>query len=269
MSISISKLFDLKGRNIIITGSAGRLGSQFANILSSAGANTILVDINEKKNHQLETKLRKTYKTNAKSYIVDLTQPTEITRFKNEFFKKFTDVYGLINNVHVSLPPKTKNFVLENYPVEYWQKYIDIHLTATFLTCKEFGSIMAKKRNGVIVNISSIYGIVAPDQRIYGNSKLNSPVSYSAVKAGVINLTRYFASYWMGKNVRVNTLTPGGVEDSTYQSSQFIKNYSSRTMLGRMAKNDDYNGPILFLMSDASSYMTGANLIVDGGWTAW
>lgn len=269
MNTSISKLFNLKGRNIIITGSAGRLGSQFAKILSEAGANTILVDINERKNSLLEKKLRDTYKTNAKSYTLDLTQPSEITKFKKDFFKKFSTVYGLINNAHVNFPPKTTNFDLENYPIEYWQKYLDIHLTATFLMCKEFGSIMAKKQNGVIVNISSIYGLVGPDQRIYGDSKLNSPAPYSAVKAGVASLTRYFASYWTGKNVRVNTLTPGGVEDSTYQSSQFIKNYSSKTMLGRMAKNEDYNGAMLFLMSDASSYMTGANLIVDGGWTAW
>jgi NAD(P)-dependent dehydrogenase (short-subunit alcohol dehydrogenase family) len=266
---SILKLFDLKNQNIIITGSAGRLGSQFATTLSENGANVILVDINEKKNLILEKKLKKKYNTKAKSYIVDITQPTEITKFKKEFFKKFNDVYGLINNAHVNFPPKTVNFDLENYPIESWQKYVEIHLTATFLMCREFGTIMAKKQNGTIVNISSIYGLVGPDQRIYGTSKLNTPPSYSAVKAGVVNLTRYFASYWAGKNIRVNTLTPGGIKDSTYQSQQFIKNYSSKTMLNRMAKNNDFNGAILFLMSNASSYMTGANLIVDGGWTAW
>ncbi len=269
MNNYIFKLFNLKNKNIIITGSAGRLGSQFATTLSEAGANVILVDIDEKKNYQLEQKLKKKYKTRAKSYALDITQPTEIIKFKKEFFKEFSNVYGLINNAHVNFPPKTADFNLENYPVEIWQKYLDVHLTATFLMCREFGSIMAKKQNGSIVNISSIYGLVGPDQRIYGTSKLNSPPSYSAVKAGVVNLTRYFASYWVGKNVRVNTLTPGGVGDDTYQSSQFIKNYSSRTMLGRMAKNNDFNGAMLFLMSDASSYMTGANLIVDGGWTAW
>ena len=269
MNNSILKLFDLKNQNIIITGSAGRLGSQFATILSEVGANVILVDIDKKKNIQLEKKLQRKYKTKAKSYTVDLSQPVEIIKFKEEFLKKFGNIYGLINNVHVNFPPKTANFDLENYPIELWQKYLDIHLTATFLMCREFGSIMAKKQNGSIVNISSIYGLVGPDQRIYGSSKLNSPPSYSAVKAGVANLTRYFASYWAGKNVRVNTLTPGGVEDSKYQSSQFIKNYSSRTMLGRMAKNNDFNGAMLFLMSNASSYVTGANLIVDGGWTAW
>ena len=269
MKKSISKLFDLTGKNIIITGSAGRLGSQFAHILSASGANTILVDIDEKKNLRLEKKLRSIYKTKPKSYSVDLSKPSEILKFKSEFFKNYSSVYGLINNVHVNFPPTSKNYTLENYPVEIWQKYLDLHLTATFLMCREFGPFMAKKRNGSIVNISSIYGIVGPDQRIYGKSKLNSPPSYSAVKSGIVNLTKYFASYWAGKNVRVNTLTPGGVQDASYQSSQFIKKYSEKTILGRMAKNDDYDGAILFLISDASSYMTGSNLIVDGGWTAW
>ena len=269
MTLNISKLFNLKGKNIIITGSAGRLGSQFSKILSSAGANAILVDINKSKNLQLEKNLRNTYQTNAKSYSIDLSQPSEIIKFKKEFFKDFTNIHGLINNVHVNFPPKTGDFDLEHYPIENWQKYVDMHLTATFLMCREFGSVMAKKQNGSIVNISSIYGLVGPDQRIYGDSKLNSPAPYSAVKAGVVNLTRYLASYWAGKNVRVNTLTPGGVLDSSYQSSKFIKNYSSKTMLGRMANPNDFNGAMLFLMSNASSYMTGSNLVIDGGWTAW
>jgi len=269
LSKSVSKLFNLKNRNVIITGSAGRLGSQFANILSEAGANTILVDIDKQKNHSLEKKLKKIYKTKPKSFTIDLKKPNDIANLKKIIQEEYENIHGLINNAHVKTLPQTKNFDLEHYPVKLWNEFIDIHLTATFLMCKEFGSIMAKKQNGSIVNVSSIYGLVAPDQRIYGKSKLNSPAPYSAAKAGIINLTRYFASYWANKNVRVNTLTPGGVEDKNYQSSQFIKNYSSKTMLGRMAKNDDFNGAILFFMSDASTYMTGANLVIDGGWTAW
>ena len=128
---------------------------------------------------------------------------------------------------------------------------------------------MAKQKNGVIINISSIYGMSGADQRIYGKSNLNSPVSYAASKGGIVNLTRYLAAYWNKKNVRVNTLTLGGVQDNSYQSKEFIKKYSEKTILGRMAKKEDYEGAILFLISDASSYMTGSNLIIDGGWTSW
>ena len=128
---------------------------------------------------------------------------------------------------------------------------------------------MSKQKKGVIVNIASTYGLVGADQRIYGNSGLNLPVSYAASKGAIVNLTRYLAAYWHGKNIRVNTLSPGGVLDKTYQNKKFIENYSKKTILGRMAKKDEYDGAILFLMSDASSYMTGSNLVVDGGWTAW
>ncbi|MFZ0184310.1 MAG: SDR family oxidoreductase, partial [Nitrosotalea sp.] len=119
------------------------------------------------------------------------------------------------------------------------------------------------------VNISSIYGINGADQRIYGTSKLNSPISYAATKGALVNLTRYLAAYWNRKNIRVNTLTLGGVLDKSYMNKNFIKNYSYKTMLGRMALPTEYNGALVFLLSDASSYMTGANLIVDGGWTSW
>ena len=128
---------------------------------------------------------------------------------------------------------------------------------------------MVKQRKGVMVNISSVYGMVGADQRIYGNSNLNSPISYAATKGGIINLTKYLAAYWHRKNIRVNTLSLGGVKDELYMSKQFIKNYSEKTMLGRMANKTEYDGALLFLCSEASSYMTGGNLVVDGGWTAW
>ena len=157
----------------------------------------------------------------------------------------------------------------EEFPSDVWASSIAVNLTGAFYCCREFGRQMVKQNKGVIVNIASTYGIVGADQRIYGKNKINSPISYAAAKAAIINMTRYLASYWHGKNIRVNTLSPGGVLDKKYQDKDFIKRYSEKTILGRMANKEEYNGAILFLLSDASSYMTGANLVVDGGWTAW
>ena len=210
----ISKLFDIKNRNIVITGSSGLLGSQYANTLSAAGANVILVDLDSTKNKNLERSLRKKYRTRARSYTTDISNLQEVKKLAKNVLRDFKKIDGLINNAaYTSKGAKEKSDnafgSFENFPMKIWQKSIDI------------------------------------------------------------NLTKYLAAYWSGKSIRVNTLSPGGVLDTTYQDKKFVKKYSERTILGRMARKDEYNGAILFLISDASSYMTGANLIVDGGWTAW
>jgi NAD(P)-dependent dehydrogenase (short-subunit alcohol dehydrogenase family) len=270
----ISKLFDLENRNIVITGSSGLLGSQYANTLSAAGANIILLDIDIIKNKKLESDLIKKYGNKVHAYAVDISNKKEVNKLSKQILKDFKKIDGLINNAaYTSKGAKEKSDnafgSFENFPIDIWQKSLDINLSGVFFCSQAFGSIMAKQGNGVIVNIASTYGLVGADQRIYGKSGLNLPISYAATKGAIINFTRYLAAYWHGKNIRVNTLSPGGVLDTTYQEKNFIKKYSERTILGRMAKKDEYNGAILFLISDASSYMTGANLIVDGGWTAW
>ncbi len=266
------KIFNLKNKVIILTGSAGLLGSQYAQILSDAGAKLILVDVDIKKNQKLADNINRKYKTHPICENVDITSKEEVKELALKIKKRFGKIDGLINNAflnHAKSQSKHGKNSFEAFPIDIWKKSLELNLTGVFLCCQEIGNIMAKQKNGVIVNISSIYGMTGADQRIYDKSNLNSPVSYAASKGGILNLTRYLAAYWHKKNVRVNTLTLGGVKDESYQNKKFIKKYSEKTILGRMANKDDYQGAILFLMSDASSYMTGSNLIIDGGWTAW
>jgi len=272
MKNSILKLFDLTGRTIILTGSAGLLGNEYSHILSEAGADLVLVDTNREKNKKLAKVIEKKYSTKPMISFADITNQDDLKKLKKEILKKYGKIDGLVNNAffnHAKRQAKSGSFSFEKFPLEIWNKALKLNLTGVLFCCQEFGSVMAKKRRGVIVNVSSIYGIIGPDQRIYGNSNLNSPVSYAASKGAIVNLTKYLAAYWHRKNVRVNTLTLGGVQDDTYMSKKFIRDYSQKTILGRMAKKEDYKGVMLFLLSDASSYMTGANLVADGGWTAW
>jgi len=268
---SIQKIFDLTNKTAILTGSAGRLGTQFANILCEAGANLVLIDINEKQNKTLEKSLKQKFNTKIITLNIDISNKQSLESGKKQILKKFGKVDILINNAffNPSINQTSKTINFETFPLDLWNKVIGINLTGVFLCCQEFGKIMAKQKKGSIVNISSIYGLVGADQRIYGNSKLNSQISYAATKGSIVNMTRYLAAYWHRKNVRVNTLTLGGVEDKSYMKKSFIQKYSEKTILGRMAEKGDYNGALLFLASDASSYMTGSNLVIDGGWTAW
>ena len=266
------KLFDLTEKVIVLTGSAGLLGTNFAHVLSDAGANVILVDIDEKKNQILENTISKKYQTNPLACNINISKKDELSQLRKQIVKKYRKIDGLVNNAFYSprLDVKRSAMKFEEYPLDLWNKVISVNLTGIFLCCQEFGKVMIKqKTGGSVVNISSIYGINGADQRIYGKSELNSPPSYAATKGAIVNFTRYLAAYWHRKNIRVNTLTFGGVLDKSYMDKKFIKNYSDKTILGRMANSDEYNGALLFLLSNASSYMTGSNLILDGGWSAW
>jgi len=269
---SSQKLFDLSNKVIILTGSGGRLGTNFAHALADAGADLVLIDIDKKKNKTLENSILTKFKTKILCSNADITEKEELQILSKQILKKFKKIDGLVNNAFYS--PRTNveksAMMFEEFELELWNKVVSVNLTGIFLCSQIFGKIMAKqKTENTIVNISSIYGINGADQRIYGNSKLNSPPSYAATKGAVVNFTKYLAAYWHKKNIRVNTMTLGGVEDKSYMNKKFISNYSEKTMLGRMAKSDEYNGGLVFLLSGASSYMTGANLILDGGWSAW
>ena len=266
------KLFELSNKVIILTGSAGRLGTNFAHILGDAGANLILVDIDDKKIEKLDKTISKKFGIKTICSNANITQKTELEELCKLAIKKFGKIDGLVNNAFYSPRTNVKKSAMrfEEYQSDLWNDVVSVNLTGVFLCCQVFGKIMSKqKTGGSIVNISSIYGINGADQRIYGNSKLNSPPSYAATKGAIVNFTRYLAAYWNKKNIRVNTMTLGGVIDESYMDKKFIKNYSEKTMIGRMANNDEYNGALLFLLSNASSYMTGANLVLDGGWSAW
>lgn len=263
----MSKKFDLRGKTVIITGAAGLLGSEYALGLSSEGANVVIADLNIKKCKTLENNIKKKYNTDPLSIKFDVTKPTSVENLVKKTMKKFGKIDVLVNNAILPESGKNKKIKFENYPLALWNKIIDVNLTGMFLCCREVGKIMKQQKNGVIINISSIYGINGADQRIYANTGIVKSAVYSVTKAATINFSRYLATYWNRTGIRVNTLSLGGVEEN--QDKIFKKNYVNKTILGRMAKKDEYVAALIFLASDASSYMTGSNLVIDGGWTAW
>jgi len=265
--VSLNNLFDLSGQVVILVGASGLLGKRYSELLSKAGANVVLADLNFSECKKLESNLRKKFAVNPLSIKVYITKKSSIKDMVKKTIKHYSRIDVLINNAIFPEGPKERSVPFEDFSLSIWNKVFTVNLTGVFLCCQEVGKIMVKQKKGNIINVSSIYGLAGADQRIYGKSKLNSSPSYAVTKSGILNFTRYLASYWHDKGIRVNTLSLGGVKN--YQDSSFIKNYSYKTMLGRMANKDEYAGSILFLASDASSYMNGSNLIVDGGWTAW
>ena len=265
--MDVKKLFDLTGKVVIITGAAGMLGSRYAYGLSKQGANVVLADINFSECKKIEKDIKNSFETNPYSIKLDLTKIKSIESMVSNVLKKYSKIDVLINNAAYQGNPKIRTAGFEKLSLDIWQQAIDVNLTGVFLCCQNIGRQMLKQKSGNIINIASTYGLVGPDQRIYGKSGQNSAAFYAATKSAILNLTRYLSAYWQRTGIRVNTFSPGGVENK--QETDFIKKYSSRTPLKRMARKDEYVGSLIFLASDASSYMTGSNLVVDGGWTAW
>ncbi len=260
---SIFKLFSLDGRVVIITGGAGMLGKKYAKACSDAGARVVLFDIRG------VASLPKDFCTEYE--IVDITNKTEVQKSVKKVFSRYGNIDVLVNNAAMNPVPgspesKGQFSPYEDYPAELWEKELSVGLSGALFCTQAVVPIMKRQGSGSIINISSTYGNVGPDNRIYDEGKYKS-IGYATTKGAALNFTRAWASYLRGTGIRVNTLTPGGVFAG--QPDEFVKKYEERTILGRMARKDEYNGAILFLASDASSYMTGANLVVDGGWTAW
>ena len=266
------KRFDVSGKTVVITGGAGILGSIYCSRFAEEGAHVIVSDIDEDKCIAISEDISKITGTDCKGIAVDLSRESSVVRWAEHILNEFGFVDVLINNA----ASKSPNFFepLENFPLSDWNKVVEVNMTGIFLAVRELGPSMAQKGNGSIINIGSIYGTVGPDQRIYEGSfygdmggTINTPFVYSATKGAIIAMTKYLATYWGPSGVRTNTLTPGGVYSG--QNEIFQKKYSEKVPLGRMAEAEDMVGAMLFLASEASSYINGQNIIVDGGWTVW
>lgn len=268
--------FDLRDRTILLTGGAGLLGREFAAALAAAQAHVVVADIDKEAAQSLATEITSKSGVKALGLEIDVSDRSSVHTAVKQTLDTFGQVDVLINNA--AIDPKfdpvhqsEHTGTFEDYPLELWNQSLAVNLTGMFLCAQAVAQPMLTRSKGAIINISSIYGLVGPDQRLYENpanpTPVYKPVTYSVTKSAATGLTRYLATYWAGKNIRVNTLTLGGVFNQ--HEDEFVQRYSARTPLGRMAQRSEYNSALLFLASDASAYMTGANLVVDGGWTAW
>jgi 2-deoxy-D-gluconate 3-dehydrogenase len=275
--MTIQQKFDLTGRVAVVTGGVGLLGAEFCRTLAEAGAAVVVVDLNGSAAQAICDSLTKSgYQ--ALAVPTDITQPDSVNNVVERTVSTFGHLDILVNSA--ALDPKfdpdavNKGITpgaFEDYPLDLWNSALNVNLTGMFLMTQACVKPMIEQgKRGSIINICSTYGLNGPDQRIYikdGKRIAFKPVYYTVTKAGVMGFTKYLAAYYAGTDLRVNALTPGGVFNN--HEDYFVQNYSAKTIIGRMAYKDEMNGALLFLASDASSYMTGNNIVVDGGWTAW
>lgn len=276
--MSVTESFGLSGRTAVITGGAGLLGVRHAEAIAEMGGVPVLVDIDGTRAEAVAAEVESKYRRRAIGLSSDITDPGAVSDLLGQVLDRTGRVDILINNAANNPKMDASNADaiktrLETFPLELWNQDIAVGLTGAFLCSRVLGSEMARRGKGVIVNVASDLGLIAPDQRIYRRPELAEeeqpvkPVSYSVVKHGLVGLTRYLASYWADRGVRVNAISPGGVYAG--QDEVLVQRLSNLIPLGRMAHLDEYKAAIVFLVSDASSYMTGANLVIDGGRTAW
>lgn len=268
-------MFDLSGRTVVVTGGLGQLGHQFTMALLGRGARVGVLDVTAD-----ETAIARRYdasvdRTRLEFIACDITRRGDLEAALERLTARWGAVpYGLVNNAALDSPPDSppgETGPFETYPESSWDRVMEVNVKGTMLACQVFGGAMAEAGVGSIANVASIYGMVSPDQSLYQyrrdrGEEFFKPVAYSASKSAIYNLTRYLAVYWGARGVRVNTLTFSGVFNN--QDPEFLKRYNPKVPLGRMADAAEYNGSVIFLMSDASSYMTGSNMVIDGGFTA-
>ena len=267
------ELFSLANKVVVVTGGAGLLGQVFCQALVDVGAHVAIVDLDLE---SAETVAKRINKSEAQKVVAvgsDITSPESVTQMVANVVKQLGRIDVLVNNAASkgsSLDAFFESF--EDYSLKTWREVMSVNIDGLFLVAQAVGKQMKKQGGGSIIQTSSIYGVVAPDQRIYEGSEyngrpINTPAVYSASKSAVNGLTNYLATYWASSKIRVNSLTPGGIASG--QNSEFNKRYSNRVPLGRMGEATELVGALIYLASDASSYVTGQNLIVDGGLSAW
>jgi len=259
-----TQMFSLKDKVIIITGGAGLIGSHFVEVCVSFDAKVVIADVDIVKSGKLVKRLKREQDRDVYFIKCDVNSEISVSKFIKTVLKKFGRIDALVNNAY----PRNKNYGKKFFDVSYFDfcENINKNLGGYFLITREISKQFTKQNQGIVVNISSIYGSTAPRFDIYSGTKMTMPVEYAVVKAGVNNLTKYLASYLGKNNIRVNSISPGGIYDN--QPRDFVKKYANFVKLeGRMANVDDVSGTLVFLLSDASKYITGQNVIVDGGFT--
>ncbi|MBL7997137.1 MAG: SDR family oxidoreductase [Candidatus Kapabacteria bacterium] len=261
----------IEGKVAIVTGAAGLLGKEFCLALANAGAHVIATDIEVERCSELI----ESFVPESRALRCNVTDYASVVALRNEVLSDFGSIDILVNNaaindaVEAADKPAVEASQFEHYPYTLWERVMNVNVGGMFLCSQILGSAMLASSGGSIINIASTYGLVAPDQSIYHDGteqRFFKSAVYPTSKAAVLGFTRFLAAYWAKHNIRVNALSPGGI--SNHQDEYFIRNYSERVPLGRMAEPHEYSDALLFLASNASSYMTGANLVIDGGWTA-
>jgi len=274
---SVKQSFDLTGKVAVITGGSGLLGEKHAEAIAEFGGIPILLDIDEKISTKKVSRISNEYQLDCEFMLCDITDESQISSVRDSLLSKFGHIDILINNAAIDPKIKEDSEInlsrLENFPIDQWNLELSVGLKGSMLCSKIFGYEMSKNGKGVILNISSDLGIIAPDQRLYlkdevaENEQPVKPVTYSVIKHGLIGLTKYLATYWADKGVRCNALCPGGIFNN--QSDEFVKKISNLIPIGRMADPDEYKAAVVFMVSDASSYMNGSVVSMDGGRSSW
>ncbi len=276
---SLFEKFRIEGKVVVITGGAGLIGRRHTEAVLEGGGIPVLLDIFEEPLKKVKEQFLKDYpEAVIETFVTDITKKEKLEEIRDLLLERYGHIDGLINNAanNPKMEGGSENMgaiQFHNFPLSIWNDDMAVGLTGAFLCAQVFGTVMEKQGKGVVINVASDYGIISPDQRIYRKEgipeeeQIIKPVSYSVVKHGLIGMTKYLATYWAKKGVRVNTLCPASLENG--QDPEFVEKISNLIPMGRMSKPEEYPATVLYMLSEASSYMTGATVLLDGGRTIW